>query len=140
MIDDYSISWNLGAKQTFAIDGSINEAGCIHSVQGLEFDYVGVILGKDIYYEDGKIKTNIFEHASSDPSFKGIKKMYKENPDLANKTADEIIKNTYRVLLTRGIKGCYIYCVDKALNEYLKKEVNKVQSIQREINEANSYY
>ena len=39
------------------------------------------------------------------------------------KTADEIIKNTYRTLMTRGMKGCYIYCVDKKLEEYLKKQV-----------------
>ena len=107
-IDDYGISWNLGSKQTFAIDNSINEAGCIHSVQGLEFDYVGVIIGKDLYYEDGRIRTNFYNHASSDPSFKGIKKIYKEDKEGANQISDIIIKNTYRVLLTRGTKGCYV--------------------------------
>ena len=122
-IDDYGISWNLGAKQTFAIDNSINEAGCVHSVQGLEFDYVGVIIGKDLYYEDGKIRTNFQNHASSDPSFKGIKKIYKEDKERANQISDVIIKNTYRVLLTRGIKGCYVYCVDPSLNQYLKEQI-----------------
>jgi len=122
-IDDYGISWNLGSKQTFAIDNSINEAGCVHSVQGLEFDYVGVIIGKDLYYEDGIIRTNFQNHASSDPSFKGIKKIYKEDKERANQISDVIIKNTYRVLLTRGIKGCYVYCVDPALNQYLKKQI-----------------
>lgn len=123
-IGDYSISWNLGAKQTFAIDNSINEAGCVHSVQGLEFDYIGVIIGEDLYYEDDKICTNFQKHASSDPSFKGIKKMYKENRTIANELSDTIIKNTYRVLLTRGIKGCYIYCVNKELNNYFKEQIN----------------
>ncbi len=122
-IDDYGISWNLGAKQTFAIDNSINEAGCIHSVQGLEFDYVGVIIGKDLYYEDGRIRTNFHNHASSDPSFKGIKKIYKEDKEGANQISDIIIKNTYRVLLTRGTKGCYVYCVDKNLNQYFKEQI-----------------
>ncbi len=122
-IDDYGISWNLGSKQTFAIDNSINEAGCVHSVQGLEFDYVGVIIGKDLYYEDGKIRTNFQNHASSDPSFKGIKKIYKEDKERANQISDVIIKNTYRVLLTRGIKGCYVYCVDPSLNQYLKEQI-----------------
>ena len=122
-IDDYGISWNLGTKQTFAIDNSINEAGCIHSVQGLEFDYVGVIIGKDLYYEDGRIRTNFHNHASSDPSFKGIKKIYKEDKEGANQISDIIIKNTYRVLLTRGTKGCYVYCVDKNLNQYLKEQI-----------------
>ncbi len=123
-IGDYSISWNLGAKQTFVIDNSINEAGCVHSVQGLEFDYIGVIIGEDLYYEDDKICTNFQKHASSDPSFKGIKKMYKENRTIANELSDTIIKNTYRVLLTRGIKGCYIYCVNKELNNYFKEQIN----------------
>ena len=123
-IGDYRISWNLGAKQTFAIDNSINEAGCVHSVQGLEFDYIGVIIGEDLYYEDDKICTNFQKHASSDPSFKGIKKMYKENRTIANELSDTIIKNTYRVLLTRGIKGCYIYCVNKELNNYFKEQIN----------------
>ena len=123
-IEDYGISWNLGAKQTFAIDDSINEAGCVHSVQGLEFDYVGVIIGDDLYFKDGIICTNFQNHASSDPAFKGIKKMYKENKKLALELSDDIIKNTYRVLLTRGIRGCYVYCVDKQLNNYFKEKIN----------------
>ena len=123
-IGEYGISWNLGAKQTFAIDDSINEAGCVHSVQGLEFDYVGVIIGEDLFYEDGKVCTNFQKHASSDPSFKGIKKLYKENEIMAREISNTIIKNTYRVLLTRGIKGCYIYCVDEKLNNYFKEQIN----------------
>ncbi len=124
-IDDFGISWNLGIKQTFAIDDSINEAGCVHSVQGLEFDYVGVIIGPDMYYENGEVKTSYEKHASTDPSLKGIKKLYKENKMEAMKLADEIIKNTYRILLTRGVKGCAIYCVDKNLNNYIKNLLEK---------------
>lgn len=56
---------------------------------------------------------------------KGIKKLYKENPQEAKKIADEIIKNTYRTLMTRGMKGCYVYCVDKELAKYLKKVLEK---------------
>lgn len=124
-IDDFEISWNLGTKQTFAIDDSINEAGCVHSVQGLEFDYVGVIIGPDMYYQNEEIKTSFEKHASTDPSLKGIKKLYKENKLQAMQVADEIIKNTYRILLTRGTKGCAIYCVDKNLNNYIKKLLEK---------------
>ena len=51
--------------------------------------------------------------------------MYKENPEKALKVADEIIKNTYRTLITRGQKGCYIYCEDKQLAEYLKNRINR---------------
>lgn len=123
-IGDFEISWNLENTTTFAIDeDSVNEAGCIHTSQGLEFDYVGVIIGDDMRYENGKVITDFTKRARSDQSLKGIKKMYKDDPELAVKTADEIIKNTYRTLMTRGMKGCYVYCVDKGLSEYLKGRI-----------------
>lgn len=121
-IGDFGISWNLKNTTTFAIDEtSINEAGCIHTSQGLEFDYVGVIIGDDLRYEDGRIVTDFTKRAKTDQSLKGIKKLYKENPEKAMSIADEIIKNTYRTLMTRGMKGCYVYCTDKKLASYLKK-------------------
>ena len=121
-IGDFEISWNLKNTTTFAIDeDSIHEAGCIHTSQGLEFDYVGVIIGDDMRYENGMVVTDFTKRARTDQSLKGIKKLYKENPELANKEADEIIKNTYRTLMTRGMKGCYVYCTDKRLAAYLKK-------------------
>lgn len=123
-IRDFEISWNLGNTTTFAIDEtSVNEAGCIHTSQGLEFDYVGVIIGEDLRYEKGKIVTDFTKRARTDQSLKGIKKMQKENPEKAYKVADEIIKNTYRTLMTRGMKGCYVYCVNEGLREYLKEQV-----------------
>ena len=124
-IGDFGMSWNLGSSSTWAIDPeSVNEIGCIHTCQGLEFDYVGVIIGEDLRYED-KIITDFTKRARTDQSIKGLKGLYKKNKDEALKTADRIIKNTYRTLLTRGQKGCYIYCVDDKLKEYLKKRLNK---------------
>lgn len=121
-IGDFEISWNLKNTTTFAIDeDSIHEAGCIHTSQGLEFDYVGVIIGDDMRYENGMVVTDFTKRARTDQSLKGIKKLYKENPELANKEADEIIKNTYRTLMTRGMKGCYVFCTDQRLAAYLKK-------------------
>ena len=117
----FAMSWNLGNSQTWAIDvDSINEVGCIHTAQGLEFDYVGVIIGDDLGYEDGRVVTNIKARAKTDQSIKGIKKLYRENVYKAQGVADEIIKNTYRTLMTRGQKGCYIYCTDVKLAEYLR--------------------
>ena len=121
-IGDFEISWNLKNTTTFAIDeDSVHEAGCIHTSQGLEFDYVGVIIGDDMRYENGRVITDFTKRARTDQSLKGIKKLYKKDPDRAKKEADEIIKNTYRTLMTRGMKGCYIYCTDRALSVYLKK-------------------
>ena len=128
-IGDFEISWNLGSGEPFAVsETSINEAGCIHTSQGLEFDYVGVIIGDDIRYENDRVVTDFTKRAKTDQSLKGIKKLYKESPEEANKRADEIIKNTYRTLLTRGMKGCYIYCTDQGMSEYLKRRLRRVKN------------
>ena len=121
---NFEMSWNLGNSQTWAIDPmSVNEIGCIHTCQGLEFDYVGVIIGDDIRYEDGQIVTDYKKRASTDQSLKGINKIAKEDgQEEANRVADSIIKNTYRTLMTRGMKGCYVYCTDKNLSNYLKEK------------------
>ncbi|MCR5427960.1 MAG: DUF2075 domain-containing protein [Lachnospiraceae bacterium] len=127
-IGDFEISWNLGNGEPFAVsDTSINEAGCIHTSQGLEFDYVGVIIGNDIRYENGHVITDFTKRAKTDQSLKGIKKLYRESPDEAGSRADEIIKNTYRTLLTRGMKGCYIYCTDPGMSQYLKERLRSVK-------------
>ena len=83
-LDEYhfGISWNLDNSATWAIDeNSVNEAGCIHTCQGLEFDYVGVIIGDDMRFENGQVITDYTKRAKSDQSLKGIKKMLKEKPD-----------------------------------------------------------
>ena len=121
-IGDFHASWNLGNTATWAIDpDSIDQIGCIHTSQGLEFDYVGVIIGNDIGVDsNGKIYTDWHKRAKTDASIKGLKKLESEDPEKAKQIAAEIIKNTYRTLLTRGLKGCYVYCVDKAFADYLK--------------------
>ena len=125
-IGDYGISWNLDGGDAFAINpDSVHEAGCIHTSQGLEFDYVGVIIGDDMRYENGEIITDYSKRAKTDQSMKGIKGIAKNNQQEANRLADEIIKNTYRTLMTRGMKGCYVYCTDSKLSEYLKERLNK---------------
>lgn len=137
---NFEISWNLDGKELFALgENTVKQAGCIHTTQGLEFDYVGVIIGKDLRYENGNVVTDFTKRAKSDSSLKGIKKMYKENPEKALKLSDEIIKNTYRTLMTRGMKGCYVYCEDKPLAEYLKSRINKGNRITYAIDEEEHY-
>ena len=65
--------------------------------------------------------TDYKKRAKTDNSLKGIKKLAKKDKEKANQVADEIIKNTYRTLMTRGMKGCYVYCTDTALAQYFKK-------------------
>ncbi len=121
-IGDFSMSWNLKHGEQFATRiNAINEVGCVYNVQGLEFDYIGVIIGPDLKYENGKIITDYTKRANTEKSLYGLHVLMKENKEYYEMLADTIIRNTYRVLLTRGIKGCYVYAVDKKLQEYLKK-------------------
>jgi len=123
----FGMSWNLANSSTWAIDKeSVNEAGCIHTSQGLEFDYVGVIIGEDMTFNDNEIITNYKKRATTDKSLFGINTLYRKNPDEALKLSDKVIKNTYRTLMTRGMKGCYVYCVDKKLQEYLRSKTTRV--------------
>ena len=55
----------------------------------------------------------------SDKSLNGLKSKYRTEED-RQRAAGELIRNTYRVLMTRGMKGCYVYCTDEKLREYLK--------------------
>ena len=83
---DFEMSWNLGNSTTWAIDPeSVNEIGCIHTSQGLEFDYVGVIIGEDLRYENGKIVTDYTKRAKTDQSLKGINKMVIGDKEKAEK-------------------------------------------------------
>lgn len=124
---NFDMKWNLASDgNTWIIsEKSVNEVGCIHTCQGLEVDYVGVIIGDDFVIRNGWAVTNPDKRAKTDASLKGYKKELKINKSKAIKKADAIIKNTYRTLMTRGMKGCYIYCTDKETSEYFKNAVGK---------------
>lgn len=123
----YQRRWNLDKDGSLWIvtPGSVEQVGCIHTCQGLELDYVGVIIGPDLAYRDGRIVTDATKRASSDQSVKGLKAMLKAEPTSAPALADAIVKNTYRTLMTRGMKGCYVYCTDAPLAEYLRSRLRK---------------
>jgi hypothetical protein len=122
IIGDYSATWNLNSHgQAWIVHpDSVKEIGCIHTCQGLELDYVGVIIGPDLIVRSGKVITDATKRASSDQSMKGLKAKMKENPTESGLLADAIIKNTYRTLMTRGMKGCYIYCTDPETQDYFR--------------------
>lgn len=118
--DNFKAKWNLENDDHWAVNpNSFEEIGCIHTCQGMEFDYVGVFIGKDLYYDGQHIRTNR-NAISKDDSTSGIRLSTTSDED-----ADKLIRRTYKVLLTRGIKGCFIYCEDKGLREYLKQQLNK---------------
>ena len=123
--EKFKMKWNLNSYgQTWIIDPkSVNEVGCIHTCQGLEVDYVGVIIGEDLVFTGGELITQPQHRAKTDKSLKGYKKALKESPIEAELKADEIIRNTYRTLMTRGMKGCYVYFTDAETARYFKRLV-----------------
>ena len=123
----FSAKWNLESRgSAWIIDpNSIEDIGCIHTSQGLELDYVGVIVGPDLKIKDGELVSDPEGRASTDVSLHGYKKEFKEDPITAGAKADQIIRNTYRTLMTRGMKGCYIYCTDPEVAKYFQDRLSR---------------
>ncbi len=114
--------WNFNSNEPWLIgEHSIDQIGCIHTCQGLELDYVGVIIGPDMVYRNNRVVTDGFRRSPNDQSLKGFKSMMARKPNEALQAADAIIKNTYRTLMTRGMKGCYVYCCDSSLAEHFRE-------------------
>jgi len=132
---NFAVQWNL------TVDGSLwirkpesaNEVGCIHTCQGLEVDYIGVILGPDIVLRNGEMVVQPDQRARTDQSLKGYITALRENPGAASAKAETIIKNTYRTLMSRGQKGCYIYSTDLETNAYFSELAKSVAYKQKQV-------
>lgn len=118
----FKAKWNLTSDGSDWIiqPNSVEEVGCIHTCQGLEVDYIGVIVGPDLRVLDGRLVTDPSARARTDKSLSGFKKESKTDPVGAGLKADEIIRNTYRTLMSRGMKGCYVYFTDPVTAQYFK--------------------
>ena len=126
IIGDYKRPWDAkpGARKLasgippaslWAYDpNGINQVGCIYTAQGFEFDYVGVIFGEDLVYDFDKQTWQGNKENSSD----GVVKRSKEK-------FTDLVKNTYRVLLSRGMKGCYVYFMNKDTERFFKSRIEK---------------
>ena len=79
-----------------------------------EFDYAGVIIGGDLKYDRNLQKVITDRDACKDP-------VLRRTMQEATMTFDDYVRNIYRVLMTRGMKGCYLYIVDKPLREHFKE-------------------
>lgn len=86
----------------------INQVGCVYTAQGFEFDYVGVIWGEDLRFDPASQEWVADPAHSHDAIVRRSRAGFRE-----------FIKNTYRVLLSRGMKGCHIYCVDPETAKFL---------------------
>ena len=116
----FEAQWNFETN-SFATDpNSFEQVGCIHSTQGLEFDYVGIIIGKDMQFRNGHVITDYHErYLKRDKTIENVRTI--EDQQLA----DRIIRNTYKTLLSRGQKGCFVYCEDRALSEHFHSALQK---------------
>lgn len=130
VIGDYRRPWNakhdatrlpkgVPKAQTWAYDeGGMEQIGCIYTAQGFEFDYVGVIFGKDLTYNFDKAQWEGHKEASED----GLVKKRSGN------RFTDLVKNTYRVLLTRGMKGCYVYFTDKNTENFFRSRIERADN------------
>ncbi|MBQ5984922.1 MAG: DUF2075 domain-containing protein, partial [Bacteroidales bacterium] len=121
----FQAKWNLENDKIWAINpNSFEEVGCIHTAQGLEFDYVGVLIGKDLRFDEqsGRVITDKSAISKDDKS-SGIR-------SASNEEAHRLILNTYKTLLTRGQKGCFVYCEDEALKNYFKRMIRSAHDLQ----------
>jgi DUF2075 family protein len=117
----FRAQWNLGSDGSLWIvaEESIEQVGCIHTCQGLELDYVGVIVGPDLCIRDNSLGTNADRRSKHDRSIRGYKSKSKSDDQIARKV-DKIIRNTYKTLMTRGMKGCYVYFTDAKVAEHFR--------------------
>jgi DUF2075 family protein len=125
--DGFSAQWNMTDDGMLWIikENSVEQVGCIHTCQGLELDYIGVIFGGDLVIRNGEWVEFPDRRAKSDKSIKGYYKLALQDHLHAQRRAREIIRNTYRTLMTRGMKGCYLYSVDPETNAFLKCAVKR---------------
>ncbi len=126
VIGDYSRPWNAKPEARILAEGipksnvwahdptGINQIGCVYTAQGFEFDYAGVIFGNDLTYNFDEQTWKGHPENSADNVVKRSKNNF-----------TNLIKNTYRVLLSRGMKGCYIYFMDKDTERFFKSRVDK---------------
>jgi hypothetical protein len=122
---DFRMRWNLTQHGSgwLAHPDSISEIGCIHTCQGLELDYVGVVIGEDLVVRDGHLVTKPEKRSKHDRSIRGWKTWRRRDREAVDAAARMIVLNTYRTLMTRGLKGCCVYAVDEGVREWLRGRV-----------------
>lgn len=126
----FGMQWNLTDDGGLWIISpeSVAQIGCIHTCQGLEVDWIGVIVGPDLIVRDGRVITRPEKRSTQDHSIRGYRRMLATSPDAAREKADRIVRNTYRTLMTRGMKGCFVYCTDAETREHFRRSVINSES------------
>lgn len=120
-LDGRQLRWNTTAIDWIASPTSINEVGSIHTVQGYDLNYAGVIIGNDLQWDEDAQRLIVDRASYFD------KKGKENNVTLGRVYSDEellrYISNVYAVLLTRGIKGTYVYVCDSSLRAHLRRHI-----------------
>ncbi len=118
----FAMQWNLKDDGGLWIISpeSVAQIGCIHTCQGLEVDWIGVIIGPDLVVRDGKVIIRPEMRSKQDHSIKGYKALMQSDPVAARDKVERIVRNTYRTLMTRGMKGCFVYCTDEETAQYFR--------------------
>ena len=115
-IDGLKLVWNSTNSDWVNSPNALNEVGCIHTIQGYDLNYTGVIIGPELSYDPTSKKLIIDKEKYKD--INGKRSV--DDP----KELERYIINIYKTLLTRGIRGTYVYIVDKGLREYFKSKIN----------------
>ena len=90
---------------------------------------IGDIIGPDLFVRDGQVITVPEKRDRHDRSIRGYKKRLKIDPDQVKAEVDLIIKNTYRILMARGMKGWYVFCSDEETDRYIRSSLYDARSI-----------
>lgn len=118
VIGDNKFRWNSTYDNWITTKNAVNEIGCIHTVQGYDLNYLGVIIGEDIKYDPSTKSI----YADKDNYFDQQGKSGVANDPEALK---EYLSNIYITLMTRGIRGTFVYVCNPALREYMARFIDK---------------
>lgn len=122
----YAARWNLAAEGNIWIISptGVEEVGCVHTCQGLEVDTIGVIIGPDLLFRDGQLQANPSARPRSDKSLTGWRAAMATDPKGTEERVSRLIRNTYRTLMSRGMKSCWVFACDPELQEYFREKIN----------------
>ena len=115
-LDGCKYVWNMSNQEWILREGAVNEIGCVHTTQGYDLNYVAVIFGHEIDYDDESDSIVIDRSKFFDSKVKD---------GVDDDTLKQYIVNSYKVMMTRGIKGCYVYACNPRLQNYLKRYIAK---------------
>jgi DUF2075 family protein len=118
-IQGTKLSWNKTALDWINTSSSLNEVGSIHTVQGYDLNYCGVIIGRDLYFDEDTQKIRFDRSNYFD--MKGMEGNRRLGRYYSDDEIETYVKQIYRVLLTRGIFGTYVYVCEPKLRKYLSE-------------------